>query len=104
MPDKKKRSPQEKKALSYAKDRRNDYGENDKASRKAVPARKAKEHRQNRRGAKQAANQLTSMPEEVAEEIESSLIQGVERVGAWKKKPDVPLEKHVATRQARKPS
>lgn len=33
----KRRSPQEKKRLSYAKDRRNDYGENDKSSRKNVP-------------------------------------------------------------------
>jgi hypothetical protein len=32
-----RRSPQEKKALSYAKDRRNDYGENDKSSRKNIP-------------------------------------------------------------------
>ena len=29
-------SPQEKKRLSYAKDRRNDYGENDKSSRKNI--------------------------------------------------------------------
>jgi hypothetical protein len=28
-----RRSPQDKKALSYAKDRRNVYGENDKSSR-----------------------------------------------------------------------
>jgi hypothetical protein len=31
-----RRSPQETKALSYAKDRRNDYGENDKSSRKNI--------------------------------------------------------------------
>ena len=31
-----RRSPQEKKTLSYAKDRRNDYGENDKSSRKSI--------------------------------------------------------------------
>lgn len=31
-----RRDPQEKKALSYAKDRRNDYGENDKGSRKGI--------------------------------------------------------------------
>ena len=33
----KRKSPQEKKALSYAKDRRNTYGENDKSSRKNIP-------------------------------------------------------------------
>lgn len=31
-----RRSPQEKKALSYARDRRNVYGENDKSSRKNI--------------------------------------------------------------------
>ncbi len=31
-----RRTPQEKKALSYVKDRRNDYGENDKSSRKNI--------------------------------------------------------------------
>lgn len=34
-------TPQEKKSLSYAKDRRNTYGENSKASRKAIPLSKA---------------------------------------------------------------
>ena len=32
---KRKRSPQDDKSLSYAKDRRNTYGENDKRSRKS---------------------------------------------------------------------
>jgi len=51
---KKRRSPQEKKALSYAKDRRNTYGENQKSSRKNIPLSKAKGHRALRRGAKLA--------------------------------------------------
>ncbi len=46
---KRKRSPQEKKILSYQKDCRNDYGENDKASRKTIPLRKAMESRATRR-------------------------------------------------------
>jgi hypothetical protein len=35
-----RRSPQEDKVLSYAKDRRNGYGENDKSSRRAIRVRK----------------------------------------------------------------
>jgi hypothetical protein len=54
------KSPQEKKALSYAKDRRNAYGENDKASRKAIPLRKAGENRQDRRKTK---HDLTVLPQ-----------------------------------------
>ncbi|MGX9354950.1 hypothetical protein ACS3SW_07240 [Roseobacteraceae bacterium S113] len=42
-------SPREKKALSYAKDRREDFGQNDKASRRLVPLRKAQSNRQVRR-------------------------------------------------------
>jgi hypothetical protein len=37
---KRRRSPQEKKALSYTRDRRNRYGENAKSSRKNIPRRK----------------------------------------------------------------
>jgi hypothetical protein len=40
-----KRNPGEKKRLSYAKDCRNSYGENDKASRKLIPLRKAQQNR-----------------------------------------------------------
>ncbi len=46
-----RRSPQEKKALSYAKDRRNEYGENDKSSRRNIPRSKKFPHRANRRRA-----------------------------------------------------
>ena len=42
-------SPQEKKELSLQKDRRNAYGENDKASRKNIPRAKARVNRANRR-------------------------------------------------------
>lgn len=51
---KKRRSPQEKKALSYQKDRRENYGENDKAARRLVPLRKAQANRRLRHADKQA--------------------------------------------------
>ena len=46
---KKFRSPQEKKRLSLDRDRRNTYGQNDKASRKRIPLAKAASRRALRR-------------------------------------------------------
>ena len=56
MPAKKHRTPQEKKQLSLAKDRRNNFGESSKASRKLIPLRKAQANRTVRRTAKHALN------------------------------------------------
>lgn len=55
------KTPQAKKALSYALDRRNAYRENDKASRKLIPLRKARENRQDRRKIAQALDTLTRL-------------------------------------------
>ncbi|GAA1525301.1 hypothetical protein GCM10009678_03270 [Actinomadura kijaniata] len=41
----KRLTPQEKKRLSYQRDRRNWYGENDKSSRKNIPRNRALKHR-----------------------------------------------------------
>jgi hypothetical protein len=49
-----RRSPAEKKQLSYERDRRNVYGENDKASRKSIPLRKRLRARADRKRASQA--------------------------------------------------
>lgn len=91
MPEKIKQSPQQKKANSLAKDRRNTYGENDKASRKAIPARKAQENRKIRRKAKQDLEVMQNADEEIKDVKESSLKHDLERVGGWKKEPDAPL-------------
>jgi len=48
-----RKSPQEKKRLSLRKDRRNTYGENSKASRKAIPRHKKAQRRAARRIEKQ---------------------------------------------------
>ena len=48
-----RRSPHEKKALSYEKDRRSIYGENDKSSRKNIPLRKRLVNKANRHAAQQ---------------------------------------------------
>src|SRR3712207_2936888 len=95
MGKKKDRSPQEKKALTYAHDRRNAYRENDKASRKAIPARKAGESRKVRRKGHQELKSALRASEERAAVLESSLRKDMERVGGWKKKPDIPLRAYL---------
>ncbi|WFL76560.1 hypothetical protein P7228_11200 [Altererythrobacter arenosus] len=102
MSEKRRLSPAEKKALSYANDRRNAYGENDKAARKAIPARKAGENRKNRRKAAQALESYEALDEGSAALVESSLTHDVERVGGWKKCPDQPLEDHIAQQNERR--
>jgi hypothetical protein len=96
MTERPPKSPQQKKSLSYAKDRRNTYGENDKASRKAIPARKAGESRKVRRKARQSLETLDHVDELIAEVVESSLRHDLERVGGWKKSPDEPLADYIA--------
>lgn len=89
--DKPLRDPTRKKALSYARDRRNTYGQNDKAARKAIPARKAGESRKSRRKAGHALKVIERADEASATLSESSLAHDIERVGGWKKGPDTPL-------------
>jgi hypothetical protein len=82
-----RKTPQDKKRLSYAKDCRNTYGENDKSARRSIPRAKARQHRANRRVAHQV---LTH-----AGEDELGLIRPRTR---WRKSPDTPLGQVVATR------
>ncbi len=84
------KTPQEKKTLSYAKDRRNNYGANDKASRKSIPLRKALQNRVYRKNVKQLFDKV---PSEInLEEIDllESEVRAVKK-GNWKKYPDAPL-------------
>ena len=92
-----KRTPQERKRLSYAKDRRNSYGENDKASRKLIPLRKAQENRGNRRKAKQLSGNINRMDDADADLAQNSLLSDIERVGGWRKGADTPLGICVAS-------
>ena len=98
------RTPQNKKQLSYAKDRRNTYGENDKASRKNIPLSKARESRDNRRKAKQLASNIERMDEVKADLAQNGLIHGIERIGGWKKVADTPLGTCLADREKAQPS
>jgi hypothetical protein len=95
------RTPQEKKRLSYAKDRRNVYRENSKASRKGIPLAKARANRAERHAqdhllsqalVSAGADQLTSVETEV---------RGT-KPREWRKTPDKPLGEALARRAARK--
>lgn len=91
----KKRTPQEKKALSYARDRRNVYGEAPHASRKSIPLRKAKRNRANRHYAdQQLAYPETGFDEALADEVESRMKHKVPN--DWGKYPDAPLREVIA--------
>jgi hypothetical protein len=90
-----KRSPQEKKRLSYARDRRNIYGEAPHAARKNIPLRKASRNRANRRYAnQQLMYEGVCFDEELADAIESRVRQKAPH--EWEKYPDAPLGEVVA--------
>lgn len=96
-----RRSPQEKKQLSYAKDRRNSYGENDKASRKNLPRKRARVHRANRHQA-HADLQVATGPLDVeSSDAAEARLRG-RRPKTFAKHPDVPLAVHLRWRLARR--
>ena len=97
-----KRTPQEKKKLSYERDRRNVYGNSPHAARKAIPLRKAQRNRANRHLANQElAIQTPASLEAVGDDLESQLGLKTEKI--WRKDPDAPLGKVVAEKlQSRK--
>jgi hypothetical protein len=95
-----RRSPQEEKALSYAKDRRYAYGNNAKAARKAVPRRKRSVNKANRHAGRQfLARARGPVDAGRAEDIEARL-HG-RRPKRWRKWPDVPLGRLLEARRQR---
>jgi hypothetical protein len=84
-----KRTPQEKKRLSYENDCRNQYGENDKSSRKAIHFRKHWVNKTYRSQVRQATN-LIKGTEENTDNDQTNQIDNVKRK-SWKKYPDTPL-------------
>jgi hypothetical protein len=93
-----KRNPQDKKRLSYQKDRRNNYGESSKSSRKNIPRSKARDIRRERRGKNQALHSAlgaTNEDQQVAAEVAARTVK--RRV--WEKSPDVPLRQHIAAQR-----
>lgn len=85
-----RKTPQEKKRLSYLKDRRDNYGENNKASRKNVARSKAFARRTNRARESLALRAATGNPDEVRAEAAELRLLGKRRK-VKRKWPDLPL-------------
>jgi hypothetical protein len=100
------RSPQEKKALSYTKDRRNDYGENDKASRTSIRSRKREPNRADRHRERQVLASATGVTVDraIAEDAEVALATKKSKwfTVRWRKWRDAPLADIVENRLRRR--
>ncbi|KAA8890307.1 hypothetical protein F3087_03085 [Nocardia colli] len=98
-----RRSPQEKKQLSYAKDCRNTYGENDKASRKNLPRKRARVHRANRHRAHADLHSATGPLDVEASDAAEIRLRG-RRPKLFDKRPDLPLGEYVRWQLSRRPA
>jgi len=88
------KSAREKKALSLKRDRRNTFGENSKASRKAIPRRKQLNHMGERRAVSQILSRLRESADgrDATEADVLAKTTVIERKHkAFKKAPDSPL-------------
>jgi hypothetical protein len=94
-------TPQDKKRLSYLKDRRNTYGENSKSSRRSIARNKRVRSRSERRIAREAFADGGGEPE--AERIDAIRARTLKkRRTAWTKWPDEPLGEVVERELARR--
>ena len=92
LPMSKLKSPQEKKAVSLKRDRRNTYGENPQASRKGIRRGKQRSHMGERRVVSEILGGLRERPENSDEADTLAKTKIVERRRkAFKKRPDSPL-------------
>jgi hypothetical protein len=85
-------TPQEKKRLSLLKDRRNCFGQNDKASRKSIRFRKRWLNRCYRKNEHQALRSAD------VDAMEQDLL-GIKRK-PWRKMPDIPLGRVIQGNRA----
>jgi len=96
-----KKSPPEKKADSYKKDRRNAYGENSKSSRKNIPRAKARDHREARRVGRQGLVAAKGPIDDDA--IDKAQTKATtKRHPTFKKQPDKPLGEVVEMKKGRR--
>jgi hypothetical protein len=93
-------SPQEEKALSYARDRRYAYGNNSKAARKAVPRRKRWVNKANRHAEQQFLAEIRGPVDAIQAEDMEDRLRG-KRPKRWPKWPDMPLGKLLELRRQR---
>lgn len=85
-----RKSPQEKKRLSYEKDRRNCYGEHDKGSRTSIRRNKRAVNAENRRLVSASLDSVRGVPDEVvADHAEERF--ATKRLKFWRKWRDEPL-------------
>lgn len=97
------RTPQEKKALSLKKDRRQSYfPSGQKGARKSVPLRKRLENRRIRHKTDQALEVAPNSDELALDLAESSARNDVHRAGGWRKGADRPLEDAIALQQEKR--
>ncbi len=96
------RTPQEKKRLSYKRDRRNVYGENSKSSRKNIPRSKALDIRRERHATHQAIHSAVGAPSE-DQQVAAELAAPVTKARQWRKQPDEPLGEYLAAKRKRPP-
>ncbi|HEX3618526.1 MAG TPA: hypothetical protein VHU61_18415 [Solirubrobacteraceae bacterium] len=98
-----KKTPQEKKQLSYDRDGRNVYGENDKASRKNIPLSKQRAAQAYRTKTKQLLDTVAagSDPDEAEARLRGVRARGDGISTAWRKKPDAPLRSWLKSRHTR---
>jgi len=83
-------TPQQKKQLSLARDRRNTYGENSKSSRKNIPLSKALDIRSERRAQDSAlAKAMVATDIDQLDAADNSVRATKPR--HWRKSPDEPL-------------
>jgi hypothetical protein len=93
-PDAARRSPQEKKQLSYDKDRRNSYGQSDKGSRRIIPGHKRRVNRANRHHDRQALHGSTGIRGPGTDDIAEERLHARRRK-TWRKYPDETLREAV---------
>lgn len=93
-----RRSPQEKKALSYARDCRYNYGENNKSSRRSIRRNKRFPHRANRHQDHLTLAALTGTPDPLLDEGAEVSLRG-RRPKSWRKWPDLLLGVVIASRR-----
>jgi hypothetical protein len=96
-----RKTPQEKKQLSYDRDRRSMYGENDKSSRKNIPLSKQRAAQTYRTTVKQALGGVVSGadPDEVEVRVRDVRGKGICLSTAWRKSPDASLRSWLERRK-----
>lgn len=101
------RSPQDKKALSLKRDRRNTYGENPAASRKGIRKGKQRSHMHDRRSVAQILGGLRANAGESASveaDVSSTEKIAENRQKAFRKMPDSPLSVAIKKKQQKRAS